>query len=1078
MNIPALVDSQKKYFGTYSVMAMLNAQMVLDHIQKVLDIEDNDNKKDENLWDHPVMKYLEDAAKGCDTRPEKTLLLQEKLLAYFPFLKVMAENQKDYFNKKKHTNRLEVNASDIHGAFDSVLRVLKTFRDASTHLVFKDDRLNDDNWFAQKLEPRVATIINKYYDVALRNTKERYGYTTADLAFLQDHRYKKTIVEGKRCTLPNNNFFLSMVSYSQQARRSHLSGVGVAQLICLFLDKQYINLFLSRLPIFSAYDRRSAERRVIMRSMAINSIRLPKDRIHTVKCSRSVAMDMLNEVKRCPAELFDTLTPASQARFRIVSDDHNEVLMKRRADRFAPLFLQYIDYGRLFDKIRFHVNMGKLRYLFKADKHCIDGQTRVRVLEQPINAFGRIDEMEAQRWQDNGTFAQSGIRIRDFENVRRDDADPAHYPYVVDTYTHYMLENNKVEMSFEDYMPPIKDGRYVWRAMPACRMSTLELPAMAFHMMLLGSKATERRIREVYDNYQRLFKAMAAHQVDADNIGSFGIAEADMPKIVRDLVHGRAHGKDVNAFTQSAVDELLADTLRRQERLKDDRRAIRSGANKMGKRSFKQISTGRLAAFLAEDIVRMQPSLDNGQNKLTGLNYRVMQSAMAVYDSHEEQEQKTQFKQLFERAHLLDEDPHVCHPFLRRVFARTIPANVVEFYDRYLAERRFYLVGLQREMAKGHMVQVPFVKRNQSKWMKPEMGMMGEVYGEDLPVELPRQMFDDDIKRHLKNLPEMKNIDFDKANVTYLIAEYMRRVLHDDFQAFYQWKRHYRYMDMLIGETDDKGMLVGHFMTVEERERLWADRQQRAQTYQAQAAKKLASGRMTRGTTADDIAIMLDQRLSNCRNEYQKNEKVIRRHKVQDALLFLLAKQMLTRLADIDGERFKLKEVMPDADKGLLSEVMPMSFTFEKGGHTYTITSEGMKLKNYGDFFVLANDKRLGRLMDIVGSDTVSKENLLEEFRKYDQCRPEVVSIVFDIERWAMAAFPDLATCDRVNFKVILERLKTDNRVGEEQGWILSQIRNAFDHNNYPSKGVVEIHTLPQVAVSMKQLFGEYAVIQ
>lgn len=44
MNIPALVENQKKYFGTYSVMAMLNAQTVLDHIQKVADIEGEQNR--------------------------------------------------------------------------------------------------------------------------------------------------------------------------------------------------------------------------------------------------------------------------------------------------------------------------------------------------------------------------------------------------------------------------------------------------------------------------------------------------------------------------------------------------------------------------------------------------------------------------------------------------------------------------------------------------------------------------------------------------------------------------------------------------------------------------------------------------------------------------------------------------------------------------------------------------------------------------------------------------------------------------------------------------------------------------
>lgn len=39
MNLPELIESEKKYFGTYTVMAMLNAQMVLDHIQKTADIE-------------------------------------------------------------------------------------------------------------------------------------------------------------------------------------------------------------------------------------------------------------------------------------------------------------------------------------------------------------------------------------------------------------------------------------------------------------------------------------------------------------------------------------------------------------------------------------------------------------------------------------------------------------------------------------------------------------------------------------------------------------------------------------------------------------------------------------------------------------------------------------------------------------------------------------------------------------------------------------------------------------------------------------------------------------------------------
>lgn len=397
----------------------------------------------------------------------------------------------------------------------------------------------------------------------------------------------------------------------------------------------------------------------------------------------------------------------------------------------------------------------------------------------------------------------------------------------------------------------------------------------------------------------------------------------------------------------------------------------------------------------------------------------------------------------------------------------------MDFYERYLIERKYYLTGLFNEIKKGNKVDIPFIRRNQNKWKTPVMKTLGRIYNEDLPVELPRQMFDDEIKSHLKSLSQMSGIDFDNANVTYLIAEYMKRVLGDDFQTFYQWNRNYRYMDMLKGEYDSKGTLLCNFTSVEEREALWKEREDRSGSYRKMAAKKIKSNRLMRNASTDEVNSILDKRLSNSRNEYQKNEKIIRRYKVQDALLFLLAKKSLTEMADFDGNKFKLKEIMPDTEKGILSEIMPMTFTFEKGGERYTITSEGMKLKNYGDFFVLANDKRLCKLLKIVGSNSVSKEDIMEEFKKYDQCRPEIASIVFNLEKWAFDTYPELsAKVDReeqVDFKFILNVLLNKKNINNEQSYILRKIRNAFDHNNYPDKGLVEIKALPEIAMSIKK---------
>ena len=1083
MKTPTLVENKKQYFGTYSVMALYNARTVLDHIQEISGIEPLSENNSEDLWNHPVIKYLYSTDKEKNEKPEATLVIIEKLQRYFPFLRIMAESQREYSNRKNNINRLEVNSNDIFFVLTRILRVLKMYRDHTSHYKIYDDKLSDGSDFLSRTEQPLAYMINNYYTVAVRNTKERYGYKTEDIAFIQNNRFKFIKDEsGRRKSQVNTSFFLSLQDYNNdETKKLHLSGVGVALLICLFLDKQYINLFLSKLPIFSSYSLQSEERKIIIRSMSINSIKLPKDRIHSEKSNTSIALDMLNEVKRCPDELFNVISPENQSHFRIISDNYNEVLMKRHTDRFVPLILQYIDYGKLFKNIRFHVNMGKLRYLFKADKNCIDGQIRARVIEQPLNGFGRIEEMENMR-KVNGTFAKSGIRICDLGTVKRNDATPANYPYIVDTYTHYILENNKVEMFFcdEPIIPEIEEDRYVVKTIPSCRMSTLELPALAFHMFLFGSERTEKRIKEICSRYKKLFKAMRNEEVTAENIGNFGIAEKDLPQKLIDIINGNAHGKDADAFIKLSVEKMIAYTENLIMKFKECRKAICSADNKMGKHNFKQISTDKLAEFLSKDIVFFQPSENDGENKITGLNYRIMQSAIAVYDSNGNIEAKIQFKSIFERAGLLANSSEP-HPFLKNVFARTIPSNAIEFYQRYLSERKNYLMRLYDEIKNGNIIDVPFVRRGQNKWEKPVMKILGRIYDEDLPIELPRQMFDSEIKDYLRPLPEMNGIDFDNANITFLIAEYLRRVLQDDFQVFYQWNRNYRYMDMLNGKYDRRGTLLSKFLSIEERELLWKERIERMEDYWKAATKKFKDNKQTRKMPEIEIEQILNKRLSSCRNEYQKNEKIIRRYKVQDAILFLLAKKTLTETVDFDGERFKLKEIMSDTEKGILSEIMPMSFTFERGGKTYTITSNGMKLKNFGDFFVLANDKRICKLVELVGSNTVSKESIVEEFQRYDQCRPEIAEIVFNIEKWAFDTFPELSdkikNKELVQFGTIMQILSNNNKVDPQQGYVLRKIRNAFEHNNYPDKGIVKITTLPEIALNLKRLFGDYAII-
>lgn len=1105
MDIPQLVKDKRRFYGTYAVMALMNAQTVLDHILKVaalpiIPAKDKYGKvfepNAEDLWLHPVMRYMNYVSYNKDEYPEKTLVVMERLQKYFPFLKIFVENQREYFNKKNNVRRLENNSNDLYGVLNAMLRVIKKYRDTTTHYMTNDECWNDGSDFLRKYEQPLAIMTDSYYEVALRNMKERYSYTTDDLRFIQDYRYKRARgSDGRPAMRKNLDFFLSMTAYNGDANKKlHLSAVGVALLICLFLDKQYINQFVTNLALTSKYLPSSKEAQVIRRSLGMHNIVQPKDRIQSEKSSMSVAMDMLGEIKRCPKELFDTLAEARQSQFRLISSDHSEVLLMRSKDRFAQLALQYIDYGRKFDQIRFHVNMGRLRYLFNTEKTCVDGQTRVRVIEHQLNGFGRIDEMEAHRKGDDGTFGNTGIKIRDFENMIRDDADPNHYPYIVDTYTRYMLDGNHVEMLIgkDMDMPQAEEyyGKwYVSKTVPTCRMSTLELPAMMFHMHLLGAKRTEARIIDVYNRYMKLFEALEHGEVTQDNIDSFGIDRSDMPQKVNNVVGNTSKIKSCKEYTERRLREMYEDTCKRIERLKQDKRLIGTAANKMGKRGFAQIRPGRLAEYLMCSIVAWQPTLcsgnDYGSDRLTGLNYRVMQSAIAIYDSHGSDEEKRQLRTIFENAGLIGGDRERNHPFLGKVLGYRLPEDVVELYDRYIHEQKRYLVSLLDSIRNGECPHVPFVNVGQNKWKKPSQKYIGQVYTEDKAVDLPHQMFDKEIKEHLSKMPQMQDIDFDHANVTYLIAEYMRRVRDDSFQDFYSWKRNYRYIDMLKGDIDKTGRtpkMAVNWTTTDEREALWRDREKQIKRYSSWADSQLAASPQGRGLNAQERDTIIARRIVNSRNEYQKNEKVIRRYKVQDALLFLMTCDTLTQFADFNGHQFKLRDIMPDAAKGILSEAMPIDFKFTKNGTTYIIHADEMKLKNYGDFFVLANDKRLEKLLKLVGRQRVEKSELDAELKRYDVCRPEVVRMVFDLEKMAFDLFPQLAErvkaggeSGKIGFKDILEVLLKEGKIKERQKEVLRLIRNSFDHNNYPSSGVVEVVTLPDIANNMKELFGQYA---
>ncbi len=639
-------------------------------------------------------------------------------------------------------------------------------------------------------------------------------------------------------------------------------------------------------------------------------------------------------------------------------------------------------------------------------------------------------------------------------------------------------------MRFGDYTPDLvkyEDGSFgVYNEFPTCRMSVLELPAMMFHMMLCGSEATEALIKSEVGKYQKLFEAMAQGKLSKANIGTYGIAMADIPQKVIDCVNERTSGKNVNDQLAKMVDDALTDTGERIERLKSDKRSVNSAQNKMGKRGFRSIQPGKLADWLAADIVKHQPSKysgdseEYGTDRLTGMNYRVMQSMIATFNGGDTTSQSLdELKAMFAKAQLI-QNREKAHPFLAKALNRN-PQTTVDLYEQYLVAKRAYYQHLRGQLQNGEKVTLPYLNRCRNKWEHRNASFykkMGEIYTLDVPIELPRQMFDDAIKAALKKLPSMSGVDFEHSNVTFLIGEYLKRELKDDFQPFYEWKRNYRFTDMMIcQENRATRALSSQFIPLMLREEIWEKRGKLKEDYKKWAISRLDRNPDTRRLSEAEKNDLLDTRIAKCRNEYQKNERAIRRYKVQDVVMFMMVKAMFAQLGSAaDSKQFSLSLIMPDAERGILSEVMPIDFTFNIDGEKYTIHSNGMKLKNYGDFFRLINDKRMKSLARILTNHTIDKDLLDKEFCTYDDRRPEAIEIIFQLEKAAYAKYPELnerlQNEYRFDFSDLLNVLEGNNDLASGDAYKLSQIRNAFCHNAYP-RTLNITSNIPQVAQDM-----------
>lgn len=1148
----------QSHFTAYFNMARQNCCIVLGHISQALGFNAA-SVQDTAMVSAPIL-----GKKGLlSSKKEVSDLVRGRLMSAFPLLDPMIRYRKSS-QKGEDYDKVIITSEDVAQTLITVLEVLTYYRDMASHVVFNDSRTISSDFAAK--EKAVAEGLNYMMTVSVRIVKERFSLETTDIDFYNKSRYQ---MENRKPKV-NSGF-----SHAIRTEDHKLTLMGLVLLCCQFIEKQYATMFFDALdkhsrtarfygiadmipmknigtkpkkhfvPIYVGEDaeKQIQKQRMALREMySIFRVRIPKERLDSTRSDIALALDMLNELGKCPDVLFEHLSSEDKESFK----GEEGVLMRRSGDRFPQLALRWLDENKKFSKIRFHVTFGKYRWLFCESKKCVDGQVRQRWLQKELNGFGRIQEVEKKR-----TGLESGWDgtdlIRKFEDVVSDEVQKD--PYVTDFRTQYLFNRDKIGISLKEYMPSIKDIHEKVKdirhdGVPDFYMSVYDIPAMLFLAYLLkdSSSDMDQLLANCKKAYFNLFDDLAKGAWDGERCLSdysagegslkYTIKWSDVPMKIRrkmPLLGGDRNFAKRKSF-EDLAGEILAKMLERTERqLKKfdaDLATVRKfKENKQGKDGFVDIRAGRLANFLAKDIVRLMPVSDNGRNKPTGLNYNIMQKSIAIYRSLGGGLEE--LKKVFREAKVIGVQDW-SHPFLESILKEKKPQSVLELYRWYLEYRKNYIENVLKD--KNSFRNLPFLKAGRQKYAVDQADYAARLAAsyKKCPIYLPTGVFTDLIKQQLDKFDTMKPVlEGERLNVSYLIAQYFEKVEYDKEQPLYALKRNYRVFDMLefadepkywrLNERSDKAAKYG----LAKRNVFW-DRMGRyydglKRFYEGYKDKRtLIDWKSGLKTVAEEKALWESlenascaervrlkegkfySRLVNARNEYDDSERTLRRLKVQDMLMFLVARETLNLPKD---KVFRLKNLsLADGTKNILSSTvdefsMDIVWT-EKDGNakvarTASVKENNVVIKNYGRMFKLLHDDRVKTLLphihDSAISDKVHNDRILvkenkvfidkslldDELMHYDGHRHEVCEKVL---RFEAAVIKKYGLKGRIDFKAALEALTSRSLIDERDARVLTAIRNAYNHNKYPVKGAdvkVAVESLPKLTEDLLRIFSD-----
>jgi len=718
----------------------------------------DDEKIDDKKW-----------ADALDLSNECLLKLQQLLYKHFPFLGPVMGGEASYNIYKLKDGHPEVKIANnvMRGVkLEDCLAVIRHFalclndcRNFYTHFnPYNPIDAQKEQYLSQN---KVAVWLDKVKDASRRIIKQNNQLTSQDMEFLTGDRMKpqdKVDEFGNIMTDKKGYTIKEYVEYEDyyfrirgkrylvdaagaklvdQEPRNALSDFGVVFLCTLFLESDQARRMLDELRLFEtgpydgSRDGDEFKNDILREILLFYRTRVPRGkRLDPMDDTTLLAMDMLNELRKCPMPLYDVLSREGQGFFEDEVKRPNDLTPEvakrlRSSDRFPYLALRYIDLNKCFGNIRFQVQLGEFRYKFY-DKTTIDGEQVVRGLQKEVNAYGRLQDVERYRLEKYADMLQQTELVEtgeeDITIANFIPDTPQSSPYLSDRTASYNIHNNRIGLLWnmpgehevltgdeKMYLPDLKvdeNGKAdVFLPAPRASLSVRDLPALVFYLYLHNQypdlTPAEAIIQQKYNALVRFFDDVSTgHMLPVNGIeelekaiDQYGhLTVNEIPEKLRDYLAGSARAENdddcgvrFDWYALGVLEKRYKQVRARIDQLKEARKMVGDKMNRYGKKSYIDVRPRRLAEQLAQSIVDWQPSTDNGRHKMTGKNFQRLIAFLARYT---DEVPVQEIKDLMTRARLL-EGP-VAHPFLQQVLDKN-PLNIEVLYDLYFKEEKRYL---------------------------------------------------------------------------------------------------------------------------------------------------------------------------------------------------------------------------------------------------------------------------------------------------------------------------------------------------------------------------------------------------